>query len=334
MDSEGIHSEAIPEAPVIEQLNASTYQVDIFRAALELHLWAKVAAGRDTAEKLAAAEGWDPRGTQMLLDDICTLKLLTRQDDRYHLPPEAEAYLLPSKPTYVGRFLLSEFDWEGNGKLAEAIRSGRRPIGYAATGMESIDAWIAMYTRSWAAPETYLKRCDEIWEALGIHAREGLRVLDLACGPAPRTLPLARHHSGVQVTLLDWERILQMAGKVAAHLGVEKQVTSLAGDLWSVPYGAGQFDVVYLGNIAHFFSPEENTRLFRKVYDALATGGAIVVNSVRREHPDPMAPELWFYAVSAGGAAYDFHEYRRMLESAGFRDVVDVRTQPIKAIKP
>jgi ubiquinone/menaquinone biosynthesis C-methylase UbiE len=334
MDTETNQTEEMPRSEVIDQLNASMYQVDVFRAALELQLWAKVAAGQHTAEQLAAAEGWDSRGTQMLLDDVCTMKLLTRQDDRYLLPPEAEAYLLPGKPTYMGRFLLSEYGWEGNGKLAEAIRTGRRPIRYTATTAESIDTWIAVYSRSWAAPQTYLERCDAMWQALGIQAHDGLRVLDVACGPAPKTLPLARHQSAVRVTLLDWERILKTASKVAAQLGVEKQVTTLAGDLWSVTFGPGQFDVAYLGSITHFFSPEENTRLFRKVYNALASGGVIVVNSIRREYPDPMGPGLWFYAVSAGGAAYDFHEYKGMLERAGFTHVQDVSTQPIKAIKP
>jgi len=333
VDTQPISPERLPESQVIDQLNAAMYQVDIFKAAIELNLWGKVAAGHATAEELAAAEGWDLNGTRMLLDDVCTLKLLAMEDGRYKLPPEADAYLLPGKPTYLGRFLASEYGWEGDGKLAEAIRTGLRPIGYTATNAESIDTWIAVYARSWAAPETYLERCDAIWEALGIRARDGLRVFDVACGPAPKTLPLARHHPGVHVTLLDWERILETAGKVAAHLGIAQQVTFLPGDLWSVPYPGGKYDVVYLGSITHFFSPEENTRLFRKVHDALAIGGAIVVNSIRREYPDPMGPELWFYAVSAGGATYDFHEYTQMLEAAGFHDIVDVSTQPIKAVK-
>jgi hypothetical protein len=328
-----ISPEPLPESSVIDQLNVSMYQVDIFKAAIELQLWAKVAAGHGTAEELAEAEGWDLNGTRMLLDDICTLKLLTREGSRCLLPPEADAYLLPGKPTYLGRFLASEYGWEGDGKLAQAIRTGKRPIGYTATRPESIDTWIAVYARSWACPETYLERCDAMWEALGIHARDGLQVLDVACGPAPKTLPLGRHHSGVQLTWLDWEPILETAGKVAARLGIAERVTLLPGDLWLVPYPSAKYDVVYLGNITHFFSPEENTRLFRRTFDALATGGAIVVNSVRREYPDPMGPELWFYAVSAGGAAYDFHEYKQMLEAAGFRDVVDVSTQAIKALK-
>jgi hypothetical protein len=142
----------LPESPVIDQLNVSMYQVGIFKAAIELELWAKVAAGHDTAGDLAEAEGWDLNGTRMLLDDICTLKLLTKEGGRYRLPPEADAFLLPGKPTYLGRFLVSEYGWEGNGRLAEAIRTGSRPIGYAATKSGTVDTWIAVYAQNWGLP--------------------------------------------------------------------------------------------------------------------------------------------------------------------------------------
>ena len=156
----------------------------------------------------------------------------------------------------------------------------------------------------------------------------------MACGPAPKSLALARAHPGVRVTLLDWERILVTARQVAASLGVESQVTFLPGDLWSVPYGSNQYDVIYLGSITHFFSPEQNTRLFRMAHEALVQGGTLIVNAIRREYPDPMGPALWFYAVSEGGAPYEFQEYRDMLERAGYSDIIDVSTQPIRATRP
>ncbi len=333
MDPEKNETPVMPAPEILDQMDAHICQVAIFRAALELQVWAKVAAGEDTVDRIAASQHWDPLGTRMLLDDLSALKLLEKEGNRYRLLPEAEWYLLPDKPAYMGRYLLSEFGWEGNGQLADAIRTGKRPIGYGATTTEAIDTWIGVYSRSWAAPETYLGRCDAMWQQLGIQARDGLRVLDVACGPAPRSLSLARAHPGVRVTLLDWERILTIAGTVAADLGLQRQVTRLPGDLWTVPYGSSLYDVVYLGNITHFFSPEQNTRLFRRVRDALVDEGTLVVNAVRRESPDPMGPGLWFYAVSEGGAPYDFPEYKEMLERAEYSDIVDVSTQPIRATK-
>jgi len=176
-----------------------------------------------------------------------------------------------------------------------------------------------------------------MWQALGIHGRDGLRVLDLACGPAPKSLDLALADPGVRITLVDWERILQVARKVAADLGVGDQVTSISGDLTRVAYGGSQHDVAFLGDVTHFFSPQQNIRIFRKVYDALVDGGILVVNATRGEYLDPTEHGLWYYAVSAGGA-YNFEEYRDMLEHAGFTDIldtniVDLRIQPIKATK-
>jgi hypothetical protein len=152
---------------------------------LELQIWEKISNGEDTAEKMASHEGWDPLGTRVLLDMICTLKLLSREGERYSLVPESSYYLLPGKPTYKDGLTQNEFNWEGNGKLAESIRSGERPIHYDATKSDIISLWIADYSRRWVYPENYFESDEKVWESLNIQARDGLRVLDVACGPAP-----------------------------------------------------------------------------------------------------------------------------------------------------
>ncbi len=333
MSSQRGESTAVPAPEILEQIVAHIYQVGIFRAAVELQVWAQVAAGEDSAEAIAAARHWDPLATRLLLDDLCTMKLLARDGQRYHLVPEAECYLLPDKATYMGEYMLWSYGWEGNGQLEEAIRTGKRPLGDSATSAELIDIWMGMYARHLASPETYLRHWDTMWQELGIEPRAGLQVLDVACGPVPRSFALAQAHPGVRVTLLDWEQMLTTASKLAAALNIQSQVKLLPGDLWSVPYPPDRYDVIYLGNIVHFFSPEQNTLLFRKVREALLERGTLVVNAMRRENPDPGDPGLWYFAVSEGGSPYDFHEYKDMLERAGFSDVVDVSRQPIKATK-
>jgi len=324
----------IPESKIIDKLNEYTYKVGIFRAGLELDIWKKVEKGEDTAEQMSAKEGWDPLGTRMLLDDLCSLKLLKKRNNRYRLVKEAEYYLIPGKPTFEGKFLLNDCNWEGNGHLAEAIRTGKRPIYHDATTNEMVDDWLGVYVPNLLDEAAYLKMSTEFWKTLGVQAHEGMRVLDVACGPAPRSLILARQNTGVQITLLDWERILNTALGFANTLGVEKQVATITGDLWSTDFGSNQFDLVFLGNITHFFSSEDNSRLFQKVYGALVPGGVIAISAIRREYPHPMGPGLWFYAVSKGGAAYDFDEYTSMLKRSGFADIKDVAKQPITAVKP
>jgi SAM-dependent methyltransferase len=334
MESLDNPAQEIPKSEIIDQLMESFYRIGALRAALELQLWGKIAAGEETAEQIAAQEGWDPTGTRALLEAMCALKLMDKAGDRYSLVPESAYYLVPGKPTYKGGLLQNEYHWEGNGKLAQAIRSGKRPVHYDAATADVVNIWIADYSRRWVYPESCLEADDELWRSLGIQAHAGLRVLDLACGPAPRSMALRRQHPGVRLTWLDWEEILQTALKTAAQVRIENQVSLLPGDLWSVDFGDNQYDVAYLGNVTHFFSPEENTRLFCKVYYALAPGGTIVVNSAaRREMEEAGWADLWLYTVTASGGAHGFKEYQQMLESAGFREVEDVNSQAIKGIK-
>jgi SAM-dependent methyltransferase len=330
----GVSSQEIPQKEIIGELEYAIFRVGAFRAAIELRLWGKIASGEDTASKIADHEGWDLSGIHLVLDAMCALKLMSKEVDRYTLVPESAFYLVPGKPTYIGDMLLYEYYWDGNGRLSEAIRTGRRPLKDEATSPDLVPVWIADYSRRWTHPECYFEIEKNLWQSLDIQAGSGLRVLDIACGPAPRTMELARQHPGVRLTWVDWDEVLQTAVKVAGDLGIAGQVSLLPGDLWTADYGLGLFDVAYLGNVTHFFSPEENARLFRKVHAALAPGGVIVVHSVaRREIEGEVWDGLWLYVATAGGELYDFGEYKALLERAGFTDVQDFNLGPIKAVK-
>lgn len=326
----------IPAPQTIDELNEWGYKAAIFRAALDIEVWEKIAAGEDTSERLATKEGWDPIGTRMMLDALCSLRLLEKHDDSYSLMPEAEHYLLPDKPTYRGNFALTELMWEGNGQLADAIRNGKRPIYRNFTLGAMADHWVADYAGSRVSPERNVEQFDALWQALDISLLDGLRILDVACGPGRKSLSLARQHPNVHVTLLDWPQMLQVAKEVAIALGVERQVTPIAGDLWSEDYGSNQYDIVWLGNITHFFSPEDNARLLRKCHDALTRGGVVVINSmVRRDGESSLLwIALWLYATSPCGDAYSFHDYKEMLDGAGFVNIQNVSSQLIKATRP
>jgi SAM-dependent methyltransferase len=265
---------------------------------------------------------------------MCSLKLLSKAGDSYALVPESAFYLVPGNPTYIGDMLLYEYNWDRNDRFSETIRTGKRPLKDEATSPDLAPVWIVDYSHRWTYPERYFEMEASLWQSLEVQARDGLRVLDIACGPEPRSMELARQHPGVRLTWVDWEVVLQTAVKVAGDLGITGQISLLPGNLWSTDYGSGVFDVANLGNVTHFFSPEENTRLFCKVHAALAPGGVIVVNSMaRREIEGEVWDGLWLYVATTGSGLYDFGEYKAWLESAGFTDVQDFNLGPIKAVK-
>jgi len=144
-----------------------------FRSGLELAVWGKIADGHCTAEAIAAREGWDANGVRRLLNVLVSIGLLTIQTDEYVLVPEAEWYLVPGKSTYMGNFLLHLMNWEGDHQLANAIRTGQRPI-VKDIMQDDLDAKFGEFlANDRAAPGRNLEGAASMWQGLGIKARPG-----------------------------------------------------------------------------------------------------------------------------------------------------------------
>jgi SAM-dependent methyltransferase len=311
-------------------------KLPVLRAALELEIWAKIAAGHRTAKEVAAAEGADEGGIRRLLDALTAMKLLGKLGGNYALPDWAEHYLLPGRPTYLGTFLLSWLAWEGHGQLADAIRKGRRPIDADYTSEQMVGHFLPYYAVRAQAPERYLEPHYTRWQALGIKARGGLRVLDVACGAGIAGLSLARLHPEVELVLQDWPPMLELALQAARKLGVDRQVTQLAGDMSLVDFGRDAFDIARLGYVTYFYPADYLVNLFQRLRSAVRAGGVLVIDAPladesRCEREEPVLDGPWLFAVSPGGDVYSFSDYKRLLESAGFDSVTQVSQDLVKA---
>jgi SAM-dependent methyltransferase len=312
-------------------------KLPILRAGIELQVWAKIATGSRTADEIATGIGADPGGMRRLLDALTVMKLLQKEAAIYGLPDWAEYYLLPGRPTYLGDFVLEWLDWEGHGQLAEAIRSGKHPIIPDVTRAESVSHFIPFYAIRAQAPQQQIKRYDGYWQALQVEPREGLQVLDLACGAGIASLALAMQQPGIHVVLQDWPAMLEIALEVARKLGIEQQTSMLPGDMISMDYGMGKYDIVRLGFVTYFFGPDELVRLFHRVHKALAPGGMLAIEAPlsdegHRENEEAVLDGPWLFAVSAKGDVYSFPDYKGLLEQAEFERIIQVKEDLIKAV--
>jgi len=338
MSTQPTISQEAPAPDILTDMLLGNIKLPILRAGVELQVWAKIAAGHRTANEIASAVGADPGGMRRLLDALTVMKLLQKEAAVYHLPDWTEYYLLPGKPTYLGDFVLEWLAWEGYGKLAEAIRTGKHPIIPDVTRAELVSHFIPYYAVRALAPQRYIQQYDGYWQALQVEPREGLQVLDLACGAGIATLALAKQHPGVRVVLQDWPGMLQIALAAAHKLGVEQQILKLPGDMFSVDYGQDKFDIARLGFVTYFFGPDDLVKLFRTVYTALAPGGILVIEAPlsdedRCENEEAVLDGPWLFAVSARGDVYSFSDYKGFLEQAGFDSVIKVKEDLIKAVR-
>ena len=103
----------------------------------------------------------------------------------------------------------------------------------------------------------------------------GRRALDLACGTGLVTLPLAQR--GFHVTGVDHSpAMMEIARQKVDAAGLQDRVELLEGDIRSLPFDDGSFDVVVCRGVIHHLDDEAaQAALAREVRRVLVPGGVL-----------------------------------------------------------
>jgi SAM-dependent methyltransferase/predicted transcriptional regulator len=303
------------EGDRIYDLYTGVYKPQIIRIALELDIFSYLNSRPANAEHVARACNCDALGIHHLLDYLTSLHILEREDDQYSLTIEAATFLVRGKMAYTGDLIMDfagPAPWES---IRESIRSGH-PRNIDLDIHFSEDAWIESY-RSLRIPSSL-----EMWTKVGIipDASLQMRLLDLACGCAIKSMVLAKRSSTVEVTCLDTPLVLEVARDLAERWGILSQVHFLPGNLLTAELGEAKYDICLLGQITHYLTKQENCEIFSHIHKALIPRGKLVLDvPMETAQPDEtssfLSLMLW---ANSGGKAYKYEEYHSWLMESGF----------------
>lgn len=285
-------------------------------ALLVLDNFEHLADGAASGEQVAQACLADPFVISALLDYFCAAQILEKDGDLYSLTPTAVTFLVHGRPAYVGDMIL---DYTGR-PLFESILVSIR-TGEPRTLNENFvqDAWLESYSL-WRIPKSL-----EMWRATGVWSdgQKPLRILDIACGCAIKSLALAQSSPNVYVTCLDAPEILAVARDLAGRMGIWDQATFLPADLFTADLGHARFDAVLIGQISHYLTPEQNGELYGRVHTALKAGGTLLIDCpMSQTMPTESAAFLTLFLwANGGGAVHPFADYQAWLAAAGFSSI-------------
>src|SRR5829696_5062436 len=293
----------------------------ILEAGVRLGLFDALANGPRTAAEVATATGTSERGVRITLNALAGLDLLTKQADRYALTPEADTYLVSTKPSYLGGFLRHTSShlipkWLG---LTDIVRSGKpaAAVNQEGTGAAFFEQFVEdLFALNFAA-------ANALADALKVDSATGpVTVLDLAAGSAVWSIALAKRSPRVRVTVVDWPGVLPAAQRTAERHGVADRFRFMAGDLASVDFGTG-YQVATLGHILHSEGPDRSRALLAKTFAALAPGGTIAIAEWLVDADRTGPPMGLIFAVNMlvntdQGDTFSFEEIAGWLKAAGF----------------
>ena len=304
-----------PNPDLVGDLFWGIFKPQWIRLALTLDVFTPLAAaGPASAEQVARACQCDAFAIGALLDYFCAVHILERRGDLYALTPTAETFLVRGRKAYAGDMVLDYTSPAIFDSILNSIRTGK-PRSLNENFVQ--DAWLESYS-AWRISKSL-----EMWRAAGISTENPLRILDIACGCAIKSLALAQASPNVHVTCLDASEVLEVAHDLAGRMAVSAQATFLPADLFTANLGAEEFDAVLVGQITHYLTAGQNKDLFRRIYAALTKDGTLVIDcpmmgDAPGESASFLTLVLW---ANGGGAAHSFETYRAWLEEIGYQRI-------------
>lgn len=287
----------------------------LIATALDLDVFTVMGHRRWTPKALARALNASERGVDILLRNLETAGLLNKRGTSYGVEKLGRTFLNRKSPDYQGAYLdLLHRQWDNWAQLTHAVRTGK-PIETDAPDDPE-------YRRSftWAMHQRSLNPAKQVAAQLDLSNVKTL--LDVGGGPGTYALEFLRRNSKLRAGIWDRGAALEVAREIAEPLRHGKRVSYYPGDLFEDPV-PGKFDVMWISNVLHIFSPTENKTLFRKLKRVLTPGGRILIQDtflMNKPGFDIMDTNLFAVTMllfTSTGNTYGARDVQRWLKTCG-----------------
>lgn len=309
-----------PPLELLELANAYQRSKTLF-ALVELEVPTMLSGRALGLEEIAEALSLDRLAADSLLNACAALGLIERAGHEYRNTELAETFLVRGRPGYLGEQLLA-YD--------------RASYPLWANTVQNLRSWRAGASDNRLPPE------DDQGEA-GMRARHNLsllvgraladefdfsqyrRMLDLGGGTGAMSLSICAAHDKLHSVVYDLPQVAKLAREYVSQSGMSDRVEITAGNfkLDELPSG---FDVALLANLLSVASEETNQKLFRRIYERLPDGGAIILSGYILDdgRAGPVIP-LLFCLQDINWQAPDVEReaatYKSWLAEAGFVEI-------------
>lgn len=252
----------------------------------------------------------DCRATEILLDALTGLGLLEKQQNRYIDAEISSQSLVSGSPYYQGDIIRhADTLWRNWSGLDEVMKTGR-PY-HKAHNQEAFI--LGMHNLASLKARTVMK-------AIGL---KGVKTaLDLGGGPGTYSIEMAKR--GVHVTLFDSPETVEIASRIIERAKI-KNISLMAGDFLTDDIGKC-YDLVFISQILHAYSAQDNLQILRRCKKALNIGGRIVIQEffIHKDRTHPLQSALFSVNMlvnTQGGRCYPPEEIKGWFLKIGIKNI-------------
>jgi hypothetical protein len=302
------------------------YRLPVLTVADEVGTFVALAAHSLTSDELAAQLAVGARALAVHLGLLAALGFVERHDGLWRATAATRTWLHPQADGYAGP-LLHRF--RETQPLHAQLLATLRPQVQA----EAYQSAVAEWERGEMPPEL-ARMITAFMNAHSCAAAQAVSVqplfaqvhslLDVGGGSAVFSIAVAKAHPSLRATVMEIAAVCAEADRYIAASGLAARVRTQALNMFTQGWPSGH-DVHFLSNILHDWSDDTCRLLVKKSFDALPSGGRIVLHEMLMDDdgcgPLPAAAFALLMLIGTRGRQYSLPELRGFLEPVGFTGV-------------
>src|SRR5262245_42587388 len=309
----------------VMQLGLGFWGSKTLLSAIELGVFTMLAKGPMDLHNLTVSLGLHPRGSRDFFDALVALGMLGREDLQYRNTPETDTFLDRNKRTYIGGMLemANERLYAFWGTLTEGLRTGQ-PQNETKTGAPGLFENIYGYPerlRLFLGAMTGLSAGAARAIAEKFPWRDYKTVVDVGGAQGGLLVQVALAHEHLNGTNFDLEVVGPVFSEYVAKHGLSQRLSFSPGNFFEDPLP--EADVITMGHILHDWNIDQNGLLLQKAYEALPSGGALIVfealiDDERRTNAFGLLMSLNMLIETPGGFDFTGRDCSGWMKEVGF----------------
>jgi SAM-dependent methyltransferase len=306
-----------PEPDALLLIAAGFMSAKFLMVACEIGLFAQLGKGPATLDELAAALNIPRRPLRIVADAMRAEGLLRHDGERYENSVEADLYLTGKTPIDFrpGFRMYDRVFYRQWMNLEEAVRTGRAPdLGGALSAQDNqifsmgVEALTAMGANGLSNNYDFTPH---------------RKILDIGGGTGSFLLRILARHPHLAGTLFELPTAVDVARMRLKNDPVASRIEIVEGDVFfdKLP---DDHDVVLLAHLLHFFTPEKNTEMFKRIRQHVRPGARLLAVDLWMNETFT-APRLagllagQFMLLSGDGDVFHPEQAKGWLETSGWR---------------
>lgn len=306
-------------AEYIREIAYSFRQSRILLTAFELGIFSFLDEQKLSAEELAKQINTDSRATDRLMNALCGMGFLAKDNGTFSTTGLSSKFLVEGKPDFMGGLYHTNSLWDTWNYLTESVKEGTSHIGDQ--NKKEKDEWVEAFIS--AMHYRGVKQARQLAKMLDLSDTQ--KMLDIGGGSAAFSMEFVKNNPSMKAVVLDLPHVIPLTKKYVSENGLTNNFDFIEGNYLTADPGNG-YDLIFLSAIVHINSYNQNKELVKKCVDALNDNGRVIISDFIMDEDRTKPVYGAFFSLNmlvgtACGDTYTEKEMREWFRSAGLSDI-------------